>query len=111
MKVEINGTSIYGISPDSNSRCYHYHKPHDIISMQFFCCGEYFCCFKCHNELSDHTARQWPENKFYQKAILCGSCGTQITIHEYLKSGYLCPYCNASFNPGCRNHYHLYFQQ
>ncbi|RSL33728.1 hypothetical protein D7Z54_08505 [Salibacterium salarium] len=111
MKREINGTPIYGISLDTNSRCVHYQQPNDIISIRFFCCGDYYCCFKCHEKLAHHKAEQWPKEMFNHKAILCGFCGTHITVHDYLESGYLCPSCNASFNPGCRNHYHLYFQQ
>lgn len=43
------------------------------------------------------------------RAILCGACGYELTIQEYMDSGYLCPHCGAGFNPGCRNHYDFYF--
>jgi uncharacterized CHY-type Zn-finger protein len=46
-----------------------------------------------------------------QSAVLCGICGKQLTIRQYLECSNQCPGCGAMFNPGCRNHYHFYFEQ
>jgi uncharacterized CHY-type Zn-finger protein len=42
--------------------------------------------------------------------VLCGACGAILTILQYMRSDSRCPACRAHFNPGCRSHYHLYFQ-
>ena len=52
----------------------------------------------------------WPRPERDTKAVLCGNCHTELTISEYLASGNQCPQCRAAFNPGCANHYHLYFE-
>jgi uncharacterized CHY-type Zn-finger protein len=41
--------------------------------------------------------------------VLCGACGHEMSIDQYMASSYQCPDCNAAFNPGCRNHYQFYF--
>ncbi|WP_336884686.1 hypothetical protein [Oceanobacillus massiliensis] len=79
--------------------------------MKFYCCNEYFPCFKCHEEYGCREMAIWPENKFEEKAILCGSCGEEITIRDYLNSGYSCPLCRRAFNPGCSTHLDLYFEK
>ena len=45
-----------------------------------------------------------------REAILCGACGATLTIRQYMQGDSCCPACGAHFNPGCRSHYHLYFQ-
>ena len=50
------------------------------------------------------------KNEFDTKAILCGICNNEMTIHEYLASNNRCPHCNSAFNPNCSKHYHLYFE-
>jgi len=42
------------------------------------------------------------------KAILCGVCGPQLSITEYMTSNNTCTKCQASFNPNCKKHYDLY---
>jgi uncharacterized CHY-type Zn-finger protein len=42
--------------------------------------------------------------------VLCGACGYELTISEYLKCGFRCPLCESDFNPGCAKHYDLYFE-
>jgi uncharacterized CHY-type Zn-finger protein len=73
------------------------------------CCGEYFACRDCHDALADHPAQVWPRDAFDQPAILCGVCGTQLSIAAYLACENRCPACGAGFNPGCAKHKHLYF--
>ena len=43
-------------------------------------------------------------------AVLCGACGTQLTVRQYLACDNRCPACAAPFNPGCRLHYRFYFE-
>jgi uncharacterized CHY-type Zn-finger protein len=40
-----------------------------------------------------------------------GACSVEMTIREYLECESRCPACGAGFNPGCRNHYHFYFEE
>jgi uncharacterized CHY-type Zn-finger protein len=42
---------------------------------------------------------------------LCGACGHQLTVNEYLNCNSVCPRCRSQFNPGCANHYYLYFEK
>lgn len=43
------------------------------------------------------------------KAILCGNYQSELSISEYMATGYKCPTRSAEFNPGCRHYYHFYF--
>jgi uncharacterized CHY-type Zn-finger protein len=54
-------------------------------------------------------AQVWPTAEFDARAILCGGCGQQLTIRDYFACDSACPRCRRQFNPGCANHYHLYF--
>jgi uncharacterized CHY-type Zn-finger protein len=102
----VNGKAI-----DNQTRCVHYHSPLDIIAIKFKCCNVYYPCYFCHAEEAGHAAVRWIKEEFNQKAILCGNCKNELTIEEYFKSNYQCPYCKADFNPKCSNHNHLYFEQ
>jgi uncharacterized CHY-type Zn-finger protein len=73
------------------------------------CCGVYYACKDCHELVAGHSIEVWPRSEWNVRAILCGACGHELTIREYMDSGYLCPHCKAAFNPGCRNHYQFYF--
>lgn len=95
---------------DVNTRCVHYHSPLDVIAIKFKCCHEYYPCYECHKEVAGHEAQSWRKEEFDTRAILCGICNHELTIHEYLTSDNSCPHCNASFNPNCSKHYHLYFE-
>lgn len=95
---------------DRETRCNHYHEPNDRIAIKFYCCHEYFSCVACHHEFGCGKPKVWPYNKFDEKAVLCGSCGIELTIKEYLESESTCPKCLKSFNPGCTVHYHYYFE-
>ena len=106
----IHGVEIKGANVDSQTRCAHYHTPVDIIAIKFKCCGEWFPCFECHQENTNHAAKVWATGEFDTNAVLCGNCGSQMTIAEYLKCDSACPNCGAAFNPGCAKHYHLYFE-
>ncbi len=106
----INGVNIFGKPVDQQTRCVHWHSQLDVIAIKFKCCDKYYPCFSCHEETADHKPEVWPQAEFDSKAILCGVCGTELTINEYMGSDNTCPKCQAAFNPGCSKHYHLYFE-
>jgi len=95
---------------DEYTRCVHYHTPLDVIAIKFKCCNEYYPCYECHEEVAEHKSEVWRKNEFDKKAILCGTCNSELTIHEYLASNNRCPHCSSAFNPNCSKHYHLYFE-
>ena len=100
---------VRGVDVDAESRCKHYHGATDIVAIKMKCCGFYYACKDCHAELADHAIEVWPVREWEEKAILCGVCGSQSSIREYLQSGYRCFACGAAFNPKCGNHHHFYF--
>ena len=102
--------AVKGMDLDAQTRCAHYHKPEDVIAIKMKCCGEYYACKDCHDALADHPLQPWPREEWNQTAVLCGCCGTELTIAQYLECGNRCPACQAKFNPNCRNHYGYYFE-
>jgi uncharacterized CHY-type Zn-finger protein len=104
-----HGEEIHGVGVDLQTRCAHWRSELDIIAIKFKCCGEWFPCYQCHSAEADHPAAVWPIEERGEKAVLCGACGHQLSIQEYFDCGASCPECAARFNPGCANHYHLYF--
>lgn len=105
----IGGLMVKGKVIDNQTRCSHYHTELDIIAIKFKCCDTYFPCYSCHKETADHEAITWPEKEWDKKAILCGVCGHELTVREYMDSNNTCPLCQSSFNPNCKKHYDLYF--
>ena len=101
---------VHGVELRENTRCAHYHSEKDIIAIKMKCCGRFYACIKCHEALETHEPQQWKISERNEKAILCGACKKLLTIEEYLCSNNQCIYCHSSFNPGCRNHYHYYFE-
>jgi uncharacterized CHY-type Zn-finger protein len=101
---------VRGVNVDSQTRCEHYHGPADIIAIKMKCCGVYYACKDCHGALADHQIELWPESEWNRKAILCGGCGTELTIRQYMQSESRCRACREPFNPGCRNHHPFYFE-
>jgi uncharacterized CHY-type Zn-finger protein len=106
----IHGVEVQGVDLDPETRCGHWHSPLDIIAIKFKCCGEWYPCFDCHSETASHAAEVWPASDFDGKAILCGACGHQLAVNEYLRCDSRCTECAANFNSGCAKHYHLYFE-
>ena len=100
---------VRGVELDAQTRCVHYRTELDIIAIRMKCCGLYYACKECHEALAAHAIEVWPQSEWAQRAVLCGACGHEMTIHEYMISGYSCPSCGALFNPGCRKHYQFYF--
>lgn len=107
--MKIKGHLVKGKVIDQETRCEHYHTPVDIIAIKFYCCDTYYPCYKCHEEKGCGKTKTWPKKLFHEKAILCGSCGTELTIQSYLTGSNSCPACKATFNPNCQLHEHLYF--
>jgi uncharacterized CHY-type Zn-finger protein len=102
--------AVKGKVIDENTRCIHYHSPLDVIAIKFRCCNEYYSCYECHGEEAGHKSEVWGKSEFGTKAILCGVCYNELTIHEYLASNNRCPHCNSTFNANCNKHYHFYFE-
>ncbi|TWT27429.1 CHY zinc finger protein [Planomicrobium sp. CPCC 101110] len=101
---------VIGINVDPETRCAHYHSEIDRIAIKFFCCGKYYPCYQCHESAGCGKSAVWPKERFDEKAVLCGACGHELTVKEYLGCTSVCPACSASFNPGCSLHKHLYFE-
>ena len=100
---------VLGAVVDDMTRCVHYRTPVDIVAIRFFCCGDYYPCHLCHEETAGHPARPWPIARRDAEAVLCGACGAELPISEYLgASG--CRRCGAAFNERCALHAHLYFE-
>jgi uncharacterized CHY-type Zn-finger protein len=79
------------------------------VAIKMRCCGVYYACKDCHAALAGHPIEVWPRAEWKTPAILCGACGTELSIRAYLEGGDRCPNCAAPFNPGCRTHHHFYF--
>jgi uncharacterized CHY-type Zn-finger protein len=101
---------VRGLHLDPQTRCRHWRSPFDIVALKLRCCGVYYACRDCHDALADHPAVVWPRAEWDRAAVLCGACGTELTVHAYLACEDRCPACAAPFNPGCRLHRHLYFE-
>jgi uncharacterized CHY-type Zn-finger protein len=100
---------VRGIDLDHCTRCAHYRTDLDILAIKMKCCGVYYACKECHEALAGHPIEVWPKSEWTQRAVLCGACGFEMTIEQYMASGYRCSDCGSLFNPGCRNHYQFYF--
>lgn len=100
---------VLGPTVDDETRCIHYRTELDVIAIRFACCEEYYPCHLCHAETAGHPAEQWPLAQRDRRAVLCGVCGHELTITDYLGVD-ACPACAAAFNPGCKLHTGLYFE-
>jgi uncharacterized CHY-type Zn-finger protein len=105
-----NLPQVRGVDVDVQTRCGHYHGATDIIAIKMRCCGVYYACKDCHMELAGHEIEVWPVSEWDCAAILCGGCGAELSVREYMVCESRCPKCGAGFNPGCRKHYHFYFE-
>ena len=101
---------VHGIDVDDETRCAHWRSPVDIVALRMKCCGEYYACKDCHEALAGHPIKVWPRLEWDTHAVLCGACGSEMTIADYLAAADACPSCDAAFNPGCRGHHHFYFE-
>jgi len=103
--------AVRGLDLDPQTRCAHWRSPLDIVAIKMRCCGAWYACKDCHEALAGHPIEVWPRGSWGERAILCGACGAELSINDYMSSGDRCPACAASFNPGCRTHYHFYFEE
>ncbi len=110
MDTQAHGPKVLGIAVDPETRCAHWHGPTDIIALRMKCCGDWFSCYDCHTQITNHPALTWPKEERATGAILCGACGTVLSIDDYLVCESICPNCDSPFNPGCAIHHHLYFE-
>lgn len=104
MRPIVGGTGV-----DQQTRCAHWSSEVDVVAIRFCCCGAFYACHTCHQEAADHPAEVWPRDRFDEQAILCGVCGSTLSIADYLTVT-ACPSCAAPFNPRCALHAHLYFE-
>ena len=110
MELMISGILVRGIDIDGRTGCAHYRSELDIIAIKFKCCLTYYSCFYCHQLEARHPARVWLQAEFDEKAVLCGACGAELTIRQYLNCQAVCPVCRARFNARCALHHHFYFE-
>lgn len=101
--------TVRGVDVGPETRCRHYRTELDVIAIRFPCCDTFFPCFECHAAVTDHDAERWGADDSTANAVLCGVCGSVLTVREYVDCGDDCPECGAAFNPGCRTHYDRYF--
>jgi len=91
LEIRISGIPVRGVEIDSRTGCFHYRSAIDIVAIKFKCCQTYYSCFYCHQEETSHRAQTWSRSEFEEKAILCGACGTELTICQYLECQTICP--------------------
>ena len=108
---------IKGCLVDEFSRCEHWHSEIDVIALKFKCCPTvYYPCYSCHEETTpaDHKVEKYDLVVDKDKnLVICGMCKTEMTFDKYRNTeedGILkCYNCKAHFNPGCKLHYKIYF--
>ncbi|MCL6454115.1 MAG: hypothetical protein K6T78_10940 [Alicyclobacillus sp.] len=110
MERWVHGVRVRGVEVDEATRCRHYHKAEDVVAIRFPCCDTYYPCHACHEETAGHEAARWPASRLSERAVLCGACGTELTISAYVAAKDHCPVCQHPFNPRCASHYELYFE-
>ncbi|KAF2489699.1 zinc finger CHY domain-containing protein [Lophium mytilinum] len=115
---------IHGISLTPLTQCSHWFSALDIIAIKMKCCNEFYACISCHAALTKHNTEVWKKDERGEKALFCGSCKSVLSIEEYMAGDgkceegnekereveSRCPKCNAGWNPGCKNHWNLYFE-
>ena len=102
---------VRGVEVDAQSRCAHWRSAVDIVAIKMACCGVYWACKDCHEALAGHAIAVWPREEWGARAVLCGACGVEMTIREYMRCESRCLGCGAGFNPGCRGHWRFYFEE
>ncbi len=101
---------LCGVAVDAETRCDHYASTRDVVAIRFPCCDRYYPCFRCHAAVADHEPERLPADEFDEAAVLCGRCGSTLSVDAYLDCDDACPDCGAAFNPGCRRHRDRYFE-
>lgn len=101
---------VHGRTVDAETRCVHYSTVLDVVAIRFRCCDRYYPCISCHWEAETHPVLRWPADTWQERAILCGVCRAELSIHAYRVAS-ACTRCGAGFNPGCATHFRLYFEE
>lgn len=109
--MQLKRPEVRGIDLDAQTRCAHYRTALDIVAIKMKCCGVYYACKDCHEALAGHAIEAWPRAEWAERAVLCGACGVEMSIEQYMESGYRCSSCGAGLNPGCRKHSRFYFSE
>jgi uncharacterized CHY-type Zn-finger protein len=107
--VTVGGHVVRGVGVGPATRCRHYDTDRDVVAVRAACCDRYYPCLSCHEAVTDHPHRPVPREAFDRPAVLCGGCGTTLSVTEYRDCGHTCPDCGAGFNPGCVAHHDRYF--
>ena len=101
---------VHGLSVTQLTQCAHWHSALDIIAIKHFCCQKFYACISCHDAGESHKSGVWPRSQRSEKAVLCGACKHVLSVDEYMNSGSKCTKCREAFNPGCKNHWDMYFE-
>jgi len=101
--------TVHGFSVTPLTQCSHWHSPLDIIAIKHFCCQKFYACISCHDACESHKSGVWPFEQRDDGAVLCGQCKHVLTVTEYMECGSKCTQCGSAFNPGCKNHWEMYF--
>eukprot|EP01052_Picozoa_sp_SAG31_P033622 SAG31_NODE_3824_length_3849_cov_2.006400_2_plen_208_part_00 len=106
-------SKVHGVGLDAQTRCAHWRSPSDVLALKAPCCGRFYACHSCHAELENHEWQPWPAaTPGSEHALFCGVCQSSFSLEDYLGASCpACPACAAAFNPGCKNHWELYFNQ
>jgi uncharacterized CHY-type Zn-finger protein len=111
----VGGVPVRGLAVDARTQCAHYATERDVVAFAFPCCETpdqsgrvFYPCRRCHDALVEHPTATWDRSNFDERAVLCGACGTRLTVDAYLDCESACPACGAAFNPGCVAHRSLY---
>ncbi|KIW03039.1 uncharacterized protein PV09_05691 [Verruconis gallopava] len=101
---------VHGVDVTPSTQCAHWHSSLDIIAIKHACCRKFYACIGCHDACEDHRSAVWLKTQRDERAVLCGRCRHVLRVDEYLACGSRCVRCNAAFNPGCKNHWSMYFE-
>ena len=101
---------LRGVDVNERTQCAHYRSDRDIVAIRFKCCGTFYACVRCHDELAGHAPIRWSKGERDIRAILCGNCHQTLSIADYLSGANSCPLCDAAFNSACATHHRFYFE-
>lgn len=101
---------INGVGVNHRYQCAHYHSDTDVVAIKFKCCGTFYACIYCHEEMAGHEPELWGKDERQTYALACGNCRRTFSIEDYLRCEDNCPKCGTTLNPGCVSHYRFYFE-
>lgn len=90
--------------------CVHWKSEKDVVALLCPCHREFYLCLLCHKDKYGVAPERWKRDLWEcEKAILCRVCEYKMTIEDYMACDSSCTKCGAEFNPGCKDHWPLYF--